>query len=169
MWSDAIMSGQVTGGALAIALLLGGIMYSSPSQAEPLPVELVQQSGRWILLRDGQPYSIKGAGGDASIELLAACGGNSVRTWGADDLDARLDAAHAAGISVTIGIWLGHERHGFDYNDADMVAEQYERARAAILRYRNHPALLLWSIGNEMEGYEEGDNAAIWSAVNNIA
>ncbi len=40
---------------------------------------------------------------------------------------------------------------------------------ATILRFRDHPALLMWGIGNEMEGYEKGDNAAIWSAVNNIA
>ena len=68
-----------------------------------------------------------------------------------------------------MGIWLGHERHGFRYNDADQVARQYEQAMATILRFRDHPALLMWGIGNEMEGYEKGDNAAIWSAINNIA
>ncbi|MGH7195038.1 MAG: hypothetical protein ACREJM_16110, partial [Candidatus Saccharimonadales bacterium] len=29
--------------------------------------------------------------------------------------------------------------------------------------------VLLWGLGNEMEGYERGDNAAIWSAVNHLA
>ena len=30
-------------------------------------------------------------------------------------------------------------------------------------------ALLLWAVGNEMEGYEEGSNPKIWKAVNDIA
>ncbi len=38
-----------------------------------------------------------------------------------------------------------------------------------MVRYRNHSALLLWGLGNEMEGYGKGDNAAIWSAVNDLA
>ncbi len=103
------------------------------------------------------------------MELLAACGANSLRTWGADELEPILDRAHALGLTVTVGIWLGHERHGFDYTDADAVMKQEDDARAAILRYRNHPAVLMWGIGNEMEGYEEGANPAIWMAVDRIA
>ncbi len=103
------------------------------------------------------------------MELLADAGANSVRTWGADDIGERLDAAHALGLSVTVGIWLGHERHGFDYSDKVQVQAQLERARQTVLRYKDHPAVLLWGIGNEMEGYESGDNPAIWTAVNDIA
>ncbi|MFW2404763.1 MAG: glycoside hydrolase family 2 TIM barrel-domain containing protein [Gammaproteobacteria bacterium] len=123
----------------------------------------------WQLLRDGEPYFIRGAGGSGSLEELAAAGANSVRTWGADDIDALLDEAHALGLSVTVGIWLGHERHGFDYADPDQVEEQLENARAAVLRYKDHPAVLLWGIGNEMEGFEDGDDPAIWAAVNDVA
>jgi hypothetical protein len=72
-------------------------------------------------------------------------------------------------LTVLAGIWLGHERHGFDYNNSDQVAKQYEAVRAVILKHRNHPALLAWGLGNEMEGYGKGDNAAIWSAINNLA
>jgi hypothetical protein len=70
---------------------------------------------------------------------------------------------------VTVGIWLGHERHGFNYSDAEQVSAQYDRAREAIRKYKDHPAVLMWGIGNEMEGYGRGDNAAIWSAINDIA
>ncbi len=139
------------------------------SFAEAIPVELIETKQGWQLLRDGKPYFIRGAGGTHSMEELAEAGANSIRTWGADDLDKRLDEAHALGLSVTVGIWLGHERHGFDYSDSAQVEAQFEKARQAVLRYKDHPAVLLWGIGNEMEGFESGDKPAIWAAVNEIA
>ena len=145
------------------------LLLTSTAFAEPIPVELRETDQGWQLLRGGEPYFIRGAGGTGSLEQLAAAGANSVRTWGADELDDLLDQAHALGLSVTIGIWLGHERHGFDYGDQTQVREQLENARRYVLRYRDHPALLLWGIGNEMEGFEDGDDPAIWAAVNDIA
>ncbi|MDJ0750562.1 MAG: glycoside hydrolase family 2 TIM barrel-domain containing protein [Woeseiaceae bacterium] len=137
--------------------------------AEAVPVKLVTTEQGWQLLRGGEPYFIKGAGGSGSLEQLAAAGANSVRTWSTDGAGEILDEAHDLGLTVTLGIWLGHERHGFDYNDEDQVREQLERAREAVLRYKDHPALLLWGIGNEMEGFDEGDNPAVWKAVNDVA
>ena len=156
-------------------LLIWALLFAGPffvgerAMAEAIFVELEKTEHGWQLLRGGEPYFIRGAGGSASLEQLAAAGANSIRTWSADQADELLDKAHALGLSVTVGIWLGHERHGFDYGDETQVAEQLERARETVLRYKDHPAILLWGIGNEMEGFESGDNAAIWSAVNDIA
>jgi hypothetical protein len=136
--------------------------------ADAIPVELQKTDSGWQLLRGGEPYFIRGAGGDGSLEQLAAAGGNSVRTWGGD-VGSLLDDAHELGLTVTVGIWLGHERHGFDYSDEDQVAEQLERAREMVLKYKDHPALLLWGVGNEMEGFDDGDNPVIWKAVNDVA
>jgi hypothetical protein len=152
---------------LCIAFL--GLTVSASLSAEPIDVRVVKTDGGYQLLRGGKPYLIKGAGGSGSKELLAKCGGNSLRTWGVEGLQATLDECQQFGLTVAVGIWLGHERHGFNYNNADQVAEQYDRAREAIERFKDHPAVLVWGIGNEMEGYEQGDNAAIWSAINNIA
>lgn len=138
------------------------------ASTESVPVELKQTEHGWELLRGGRPYFIRGAGGDAPLPPLAAAGANSVRTWGGDP-GRVLDEAHALGLTVTVGIWLGHERHGFDYSDEARVAEQLERARQIVLRYRDHPALLIWGIGNEMEGFAEGDDPAVWAAVNRVA
>ena len=155
---------------LAPALLLAGALVTSMvSYADPVPVELRQTDSGWQLLRGGEPYFIKGAGGSASLERLAAAGGNSVRTWSTDGAGKILDEAQVLGLTVTVGIWLGHERHGFDYDDEGQVREQFERAREAVLRYKDHPALLMWGIGNEMEGFENGDNPAVWKAVNDVA
>lgn len=151
-------------GFMALVLsLVGGLAF-----AQPVKTEVVQKDGQWQLLRAGKPYFIKGVGGDGSRQLAVDLGANSFRTWGDEGLDAKLAEAQKLGMTVTVGIWLGQERHGFDYRNADKVAEQYEKARKTILKYKDHPSVLMWGIGNEMEG-EKGDNAAIWSAINNIA
>jgi hypothetical protein len=152
-----------------LSLCIGWLLFPTIVFAEAIPVEVRQTAQSWQLLRGGEPYFIRGAGGDALLEELAAAGANSIRTWGADDIDDLLDEAHALGLSVTVGIWLGHERHGFDYDDENQVRQQFKRARQIVLRYKDHPAVLLWGIGNEMEGFTDGDNPAIWSAVNDVA
>ena len=160
----------MTGKTFFVAVFAIGLaLLSSDVSAEAIPVELRQTGEGWRLFRGGEHYFIRGAGGDASLEQLAAAGGNSVRTWSGDQAGKILDEALALGLTVTVGIWLGHERHGFDYSDDTQVAEQLERARDIVLRYKDHPAVLLWGIGNEMEGFEAGDNPAIWAAVNDIA
>ena len=158
------------------AIAIGAIMAPATGASEPeregerpIPVELVQTEQGWSLLRGGQPYFIRGAGGEGDLDALAAAGGNSLRLWGADDIGDVLDAAHARGLSVTVGIWLGHERHGFDYGDPAQVADQLDRVRETVLAYRDHPAVLIWALGNEMEGYAAGDDPRIWAAVNEAA
>ncbi len=165
---------RVSQGLVGLVLAAGAVtgLQAAPARAadgKPSVVKIVEENGAFHLTRNGAPFLIKGGGGDGARQLLHDSGGNSFRTWGADNLEAQLDEAQRLGLSVTVGIWLGHKEHGFDYTNADQVAAQYEAAKKAILRYKDHPAVLMWGIGNEMEGYEKGDNAAIWSAINNIA
>jgi hypothetical protein len=153
---------------LVLLALLIGVGPARGDASAPVRVELQQHDGRWQLLRDGEPYFIKGGGGDGSPSLLAACGGNSIRTWSVDDLGKRLDEAQANGLTVAVGLWLGHPEQGFDYNDAGQVEAQTEAVRQAVLKYRNHPAVLVWGLGNEME-MQASDNAAIWSHIGSLA
>lgn len=151
-------------------LVVGGPVVNAVAADRPAVVEVVEvveADGGHRLLRGQQPYFIKGAGGDGSQEALAGAGGNSVRTWGADKAGPVLDEAQRRGLTVTLGIWLGQGRQGFNYNDADQVARQADEVRRTILRYKDHPALLMWGLGNEMEG--DGKDAAVWSAINNLA
>lgn len=145
---------------------IAALASAAVTLAEPTPVSIQQDGENATLIVEGKPYVIKGAGGDASKPKLAKAGGNAFRTWGVDDkTQGLLDEAQEHGLKVVVGIWFGHERHGFDYTDADQVAEQYEKVRAAVNTFKDHPALLAWALGNEMEGYEDGGNAAIWSHV----
>lgn len=134
--------------------------------AAPVPVEVKEADGIAYLLRDGEPYFIKGAGGSHDLERLAAAGGNSIRTWGLSD-EKILDEAHGLGLTVCAGLWIEHERHGFDYGDEAAVAEQIRRHKATVDRFKDHPAILLWGIGNEVE--LEASDARVWDVVEAVA
>lgn len=136
------------------------VLLSLPVHAGQAPVVAIKAdaSGRLTLMRNGAPFVIHGAGGTGHLKDLVKYGGNSIRTWGIESLAEKvegkplLDYCQDLGIAVTAGIWIGHERHGFDYADAAQVKKQRDTVRAAVRRYRSHPALLMWGLGNEMEG-----------------
>ncbi len=149
--------------AIALITLLPALTL-----ADPTLTRIAASADGFELTRAGQPYFIRGAGGDAPKSLLKDSGGNSFRTWGADGLDAKLDEAQKLGLSVTVGIWLQHPGRSWKYSNADQVKAQFEMAKAAILKYKDHPAVLMWGIGNEMEG-PDGSDPAVWNAVEDIA
>lgn len=157
-------------GVLAV-LALGIAIFQWPSRPSPIPVGVTQlDDGQWSLSREGQPYRIQGAGGEGSLEFLAASGGNSTRTWGVDaGTMARLDDAHRNGLTVAVGIWLEQSQKGFDYSDPQATAAQTETVLKAIEQYKNHPAVLVWGLGNEIEGYETGDDPALWKYIESLA
>ncbi len=160
---------------LAAALCVAGLAPSKASAgtaAVSPRVRIVQEDGRYRLLVDGQPFLVKGAGmGGDDQETLAARGGNSFRTWstGTDDAEVRamLDRAQRNGLKVTMGIDVGNERHGFDYDDAAAVAAQRERIRAEVRLYKDHPAVLMWAAGNELNLHYS--NPKVWDAIGQIA
>ena len=154
---------------LTLVFICGCASAVAAELQQPLIVKVESQGTGWQLTRNGEPYLIRGVGGDKQLAALKAAGGNSIRTWSAEKLEPILDEAYKQGLTVTVGLWLGHERHGFDYNNADQVASQAEAVRQTITQFKDHPAVLMWGLGNEMEGYAAGDNAAIWLAINNLA
>ncbi|MFW6260350.1 MAG: glycoside hydrolase family 2 TIM barrel-domain containing protein [Spirochaetota bacterium] len=129
---------------------------------------MAHTGGRYRLTRDGEPLFVKGAGSGAGrIESLAAHGANSMRTWSTQNAKQILDDAEAAGLTVLLGLRATPERHGFDYDDSSAVREQLERMTEEVRAFREHPALLAWGIGNELNlSYS---NPAVWNAVNDIA
>ena len=122
------------------------------SQAQAVPVKVVAFEGGYTLVRDGKPYLVRGAGvAGVGLETLAKRGGNSVRTWGIEEAQATLDEAAKYGLTVAMGLPVAAERFGFDYDDAESIAVQRANVRDAVLKYKDHPALLAWIIGNELD------------------
>ncbi len=138
----------------------------------PIKVEIVKTHAGYQLMRGGEPYVIKGAGmGTDDIENFAAHGGNSIRNWTttSDSWDTRdlLDKAHANGVTVALCLTMQAERWGFDYNDEKAAAEQLSAFREEVIKYRDHPALLIWIIGNELN--HSYTNSKVYDAVNDVA
>ncbi|WP_408889834.1 glycoside hydrolase family 2 TIM barrel-domain containing protein [Myxococcus faecalis] len=128
---------------------------------------LVKGEGGWSLQVDGRPHVAKGvtfsgSAGSAAYEQdcarLAALGVNTLRTWGVGpQTQPLLDAAHKHGLKVLVGLWMRHGQPGaedddsFDYlTDTAGMKKQREDTLESVRRYKDHPAVLAWGVGNEV-------------------
>jgi hypothetical protein len=157
---------------IALFLLMTACSPESQTVVPPIKVEISKTAEGYVLLRGGEPYVVKGAGmGRNDIERFAGHGGNSIRTWSTvndyQDTKELLDAAHEHGVTVALGLSMMAERHGFDYDDPDAVAAQLAEIRGEVLKYKDHPALLFWLVGNELN--HSYTNPSVWNAVNDVA
>jgi hypothetical protein len=161
----------------AVLMQAGVVAASDVSKAAAIPVRIEGSIVEgFSLLRGGKPFQIRGAGGHEHLDVLAACGGNTIRTWDVETLLKKtdgvrlIDRAAERGIAVTVGIWLGHERHGFDYGNPRQLQQQRDRVVEAVKALRDHPAVLTWGLGNEMEGPTgSGDRQQIWQEIDRLA
>ena len=138
----------------------------------PIPVTVEHDGSRYVLMRDGAPFDVRGAGiefGDK--ERFANRGGNSFRNWrtenGLQSGQEVLDQALDLGLVVVMCLEIKPERKGFDYDDEAAVRKQFEYAKGEVMKYKDHPALLAWMIGNEPNLFFE--NPKVFDAINDIA
>ena len=135
--------------------------------SQPIKVEIKKEKNKYVLYRSGTPYFIKGAGSFEYYDLLKAHGGNSVRLWNTDNAKYYLDKAQEQELTVTLGLFIGSQLNGFDYNNEDAVKNQFSYIKSEVLKYKDYPALLMWGIGNELNLNEK--NKKVWKAINDIA
>ena len=139
---------------------------------KPSKVELNYRNNKFQLTVDNQPFYINGAGVDfGSIKSLAKYGGNAFRTWRVNNGEKTgreiLDEAYQNGLMVCMGLEVERERHGFDYDDEQAVAKQMAAIKQDIVVLKDHPALLMWGIGNELNLRHK--NPKVWDAVNDLS
>ncbi|NND15318.1 MAG: hypothetical protein HKN89_03215 [Eudoraea sp.] len=138
----------------------------------PAKVEVKETNGKYQLYVNNEAFYIDGAGLEfGNVPALAKHKGNSFRTWrtenGQKTAKEVLDEAHENGLMVTMGIEVARERHGFDYNDEAAVEAQLQDIKSQVIALKDHPALLIWGIGNELNLHYT--NPKVWDAVNGIS
>ena len=149
-------------------LLLAGLQPIDAGLPDRSVVTVEAHRGGYRLVRNGEPYFVKGAGGQDHLEELADAGGNSIRTWSTGRSTKKLlDEAHRHGLTVTLGVWLRRTGDGIDYSDAKAMKRQADKVRSAVERFKDHPALLMWAIGNEMEG--DGNDPDVYAQLESLA
>lgn len=132
-----------------------------------VPVRVVRTARGYRLERGGAPYFVRGGAGLQQFAALRAAGGNSVRLWSADYADVLLDEAQRQGLTVTLGLWMQIPQEGFDYYNKEDVQQQLVTLRQQVLRFRRHPALLMWDVGNELD--QSKQTAEAFRAVEEVA
>lgn len=152
---------------ILLPLFVSLLLFVSSASSQAIKVSLEKRGDSWVMLRQGAPYFVKGVGGHLNLATAKKAGANSCRTWGEKDLEAALSAAASNNLTVCAGLWVAHERHGFDYDDEQQVKEQLERFRKVVLKFKDHPNLLCWAIGNEVQ--IGAQNMKVWDAINGIS
>ena len=121
----------------------------------------------WTLMVDQKPFEVKGVtfGYDKDVENyesyfkdLKSLGVNTVRLWATNEnTNKLLDVAHSYEIKVMVGIWMRHGRPGMEDDDSFNYLEDtqgmeamFTNAIQTVEKYKNHPAVLTWGIGNEV-------------------
>ena len=157
-----------------LSVLTAAMLCSGSATAE---TQKVTVSGRQILV-DGAPYLITGIcyspvpkgrsqrSFDTLTEdlaLMVEAGVNTIRVYSPIDDKAVLDEIDAAGLKVIMG--FGYRQAGsFDIHSGTIT--NY------INKYKSHPAILIWELGNEYNYHPEwfeGDLGSWYTALNDAA
>src|SRR5579864_7489524 len=138
-----------------------------PADQPPMPshVEIVGSDFHYQYLVNGESQVIKGMGLntqyasqlspsdraariDSDMAEMSDLGVNTVLGWDPAEFDnVLLDAAQRHGIGVIMPFDLDPEA---DYTDPAVRRQLHDEVLAWVARYRNHTALRMWGLGNEV-------------------
>ncbi|MFA6086535.1 glycoside hydrolase family 2 TIM barrel-domain containing protein [Mucilaginibacter sp.] len=137
--------------SLAIISILASCTNPPKKDHSNKAVYIGFSKGKYILYRNKKPFFIKGAAGYTNLKKLKEAGGNTIRTWDTVRLDSIIKNADAHGVAIIIGLPMPYNDNmdAFYKNDAKVEA-LFIRYRAIINKYKGHPAVLAWCLGNEV-------------------
>ena len=145
------------------------IIGPPPLQQAHQRVQVAQRGKGYTLLRDGQPFRIQGASGQPRyLRELAEAGGNCLRVYDTLALGRVLDSAHQYGIAIIADLPLPKSRYLDFYRDPQRVSATYRAYRALVRRHKDHPALLMWMLGNELDFPYKPNYAPFYRTYNDL-
>ncbi|HEK20261.1 MAG: hypothetical protein C0191_05185 [Mucilaginibacter sp.] len=131
------------------------LLYSSCHQPQAIKfskdgVYIKQEGSRYLLYRDGEPFFVKGASGFTNLKQLRNAGGNTIRVWDTLNLASILDSAQANHLAVIVGLPLPASESIDDFYNTPKADLYRKKITGIVERFKNHPALLAWCLGNEL-------------------
>lgn len=113
-------------------------------------VIIKKENGVYRFYKNGKPMMVKGVVGHSNVQELVACGGNTISIWDTAQLGKLLDEAGQYNVSVIAGLDIPSGDISQFYADEKKVEELFKARQAIVRRYKDHPALLAWGLGNEL-------------------
>jgi hypothetical protein len=155
--------------------------------SKPVSTGPVQVIGNCLYV-NGEPFKVKGvgyaptpigAGTEYSIytnaailardvPVLKGMNINTIRTWAQPPNSMLMDAMYTNGgapIYTIVGFWVPNS--GIDYADPAVITQYENSFRNLVNQFKNHPGLLAWGIGNEVNLSLSGQALADWYALAN--
>ncbi len=138
-----------------VIVIVGFIwMWNSSHSYNDYPGKLVyiKKNGKnFQLVRNGKPFFIKGASGNSHLKELSEIGGNTLRIYDTINIMQVLDEALKYDLAVIVDIPIPKY-----YRDIDLYSNEKEYAilklkvKNLVRKHKDHPALLMWNLGNEL-------------------
>lgn len=133
-----------------------GTEYSGAAKVEILSDRL------WV---DRKEFFVKGAACTKWHTMVADYGGNTVRIYGGTiNHGALLDRLHEAGLKCYFGFSMPQFMDDEDlFTNPERRQTKIEDVKKIVEAFKNHPAILCWCLGNELEtnGYQNREE--LWS------
>ena len=137
----------------------------------PRPTVYIEEDkGEYSLIRNGEPFYIKGGAASAAyLEELKIAGANTARIYDTIGLQNVLDEAHELGLAVVVDIPLPrYDRDSEFYEDKELFNKMFSDIQRAVVKYKDHPALLYWNLGNEIHYPYFYQKTKFFSAYNHL-
>ncbi len=149
---------------LLVLLLAYGCEDNKSIDKDGIYIDLYQ--GKSHLFVKGKPFEARGVAGSKYIGEASEIGATIVRTW--DEFNAKevLDSASANEMYVLLGIYLPKPSDDNDYTSDSFRDKQKKIITAIVNQFKNHPALLGWGVGNEIEVYPK--DFQVWRRLNSF-
>ncbi|MFN8254399.1 MAG: glycoside hydrolase family 2 TIM barrel-domain containing protein [Bacteroidales bacterium] len=151
---------------IKIFLLTGLMIITWPTLSQSITIE--RKGNGWQLNVNNQNYSIKGIVGHTYLEKAKAYGANSVRIGYEKE---ELVKVERLGLKALVNLPADAERYGFDYSNQQAVDKQTNEIIEIVKKIKDHPAVLMWAIGNELDYIPplKPFNPKVWDAINQAA
>jgi hypothetical protein len=141
---------------IIILIFLAGLFFTgfytpaSKITHENKTVYIKKSKEGFHLYRNGEPFYIQGVGGNMNLEFLAEIGGNTIRVYDTLNLGSILNEAHKNNLAVIADIPIPPYNKTYNYYSNEIKNRALiNNIQILINKHKNHPALLMWNLGNE--------------------